>query len=148
VGPAGKVLDRALMQAGISRSSVYLTNAVKHFRWKADGKRRLHDRPRPGDVRACRAWLDAEIRAVRPHVIVCLGATAAQSFLGSRFSVTRYRGQWFDTPWAKDFVVTYHPAAILRLPDPAASARAFGDLVEHLVAARERLQHQESAMNG
>lgn len=139
IGPAGKVLDRALASAGIERGEVYLTNAVKHFKWRADGPRRLHDRPRPGEVRACRAWLDAEIEALRPHVIVCLGRTAAQSFLGPRFSAGRYRGQWFASPWTQHLLITYHPAAILRLPDATASEQAFEELVTHLTAARERL---------
>lgn len=135
VGPAGQVLDRALGEAGIARASVYLTNAVKHFSYVYRGKRRLHAKPHLRVVRACRPWLDAELGAIKPDVILCLGATAAQSFLGPRFSVTRNRGRVFETPWAKAFIVTYHPAAILRM-EREPSAKAYAELVADLKLAR------------
>lgn len=136
MGPAGQVLDAALRDAGLSRDELYVTNAVKHFKWKAEGPRRLHDRPRPGEVRACRAWLDAEIARVKPRAIVCLGVTAAESFLGSRFSAHRYRGRWFETPWARGWMATYHPAAVLRARDEAERSNRFDELVRHLSTAR------------
>ncbi|RYZ07456.1 MAG: DUF4130 domain-containing protein [Myxococcales bacterium] len=139
VGPAGKVLNDALAAAGIDRSAVYLTNAVKHFKFEPRGKRRLHQRPRVGEVIACRAWLDAELRVVKPRVIVCLGNTAAQSFVGSRFSLQRYRGRAFRQPWAEAWLATYHPAAILRAPTADARAEAFEALVADLRAARALL---------
>jgi DNA polymerase len=136
VGPAGKVLDEALAQAGISRAGVYVTNAVKHFKFEPRGKRRLHQRPRVGEVVACRAWLDAELRVVKPRVIVCLGNTAAQSFVGSRFNLQRYRGRIFQQPWAEAWLATYHPAAILRAPTAEARAETWTTLVADLRKAR------------
>jgi uracil-DNA glycosylase len=138
VGPAGQVLDRALAEAQLERDELYVTNAVKHFIYVYRGKRRLHSKPSLRVVRACRPWLDAELEAVQPEVIVCLGATAAQSFLGPRFSVTRNRGRVFETPWAKAFIVTYHPSAILRMEE-APSADAYRDLVRDLTLARSIL---------
>jgi DNA polymerase len=135
VGPAGQVLNDALAAAGIDRARVYITNAVKHFKFSPRGKRRLHQRPRAGEVIACRAWLDAELRVIKPRVIVCLGNTAAQSFLGSRFSLQRYRGRFFRSPWAPHWLATYHPAAILRQATPEARAAAFAALVADLAAA-------------
>lgn len=143
VGRAGKVLDEALVAAGIARDSVYITNAVKHFKFLPRGKARLHQRPRVGEVIACRAWLDAELRVVKPRVIVCLGNTAAQSFVGSRFSLQRYRGRFFKTPWAEVWLATYHPAAILRAPDSDARAAAFVALVADLRAARAALDSEQ-----
>jgi DNA polymerase len=126
VGPSGKLLDRALDAAGIAREDVYVTNAVKHFKWAKDArsKRRIHQTPNAGEVKACHPWLAHEIALVEPRVIVCLGATAARSFLGGRFSVTQSRGQVFPTPWAEAWMATYHPAALLRMPDEAARAAA------------------------
>jgi uracil-DNA glycosylase len=135
VGPAGQVLDRALAEAAVPRDKLYITNAVKHFSYVWQGKRRLHAKPSWLIVRACKAWLEAELAAVQPEVVLCLGATAAQSFLGPRFSITRNRGRVFETPWAKAFIVTYHPSAILRMDD-AAAARAYAELVEDLKLAQ------------
>lgn len=143
VGPAGRVLNEALAAAGIERNGVYLTNAVKHFSFLPRGKRRLHQRPRVGEVIACRAWIDAELRALKPRVIVCLGNTAAQSFVGNRFNLQRYRGRAFRTPWAKVWIATYHPAAILRAPDAQARAARFAELVEDLKAAYAALTADE-----
>jgi len=117
VGPAGKLLDQALLEAGIDRSSTYITNAVKHFKWELRGKRRIHKRPSSAEIAACRPWLDGEIAAITPEVIVCLGATAAQSLLGRDFRVTQHRGQWLDSPLAPHVMATIHPSAILRAPD-------------------------------
>jgi DNA polymerase len=117
VGPAGRLLDDALETVGIDRGSVYLTNVVKHFKWEARGKRRLHKRPDVAEVTACRPWLDAEIDAVKPKLIVCLGATAAQALLGRSFRVTRQRGQIVETPDRPPTTATVHPSSILRAPD-------------------------------
>jgi DNA polymerase len=132
VGPAGRVLDQALVSAGIDRGDVYVTNAVKHFKWTPAGKRRLHKKPSAREVAACRPWLEAELEALHPEVLVALGATAAQSLLGPEFRVTRDRGKVrHDVPGAQAFVATVHPSSILR-GDPedrdAALAAFVGDL--------------------
>jgi uracil-DNA glycosylase len=114
VGPAGRLLDQALQEAGIDRSRAYVTNAVKHFKWKARGKRRIHQKPDAAEIAACRPWLDAELATVRPEVLVCLGATAAQALLGRGFRVTRERGTWVDSDLAPLVTATIHPSAILR----------------------------------
>ncbi|MET0339880.1 MAG: UdgX family uracil-DNA binding protein [Polyangiales bacterium] len=135
IGPAGNVLDRAMEEAGIDRKSVYLTNAVKHFNYRLVGKKRLHQKPEWQHIEACRPWLRAELEAVEPEVILCLGATAAQSFLGRRFTVMKNRGRVFETPWARAFVVTYHPSAILRMPSKEARDEAFALLLADLKLA-------------
>jgi uracil-DNA glycosylase len=119
VGPAGRVLDEALARVGIAREEVYVTNVVKHFSWVPDqrGKRRIHKKPRDSEIAACRPWLDAEIAVVRPEVLVCLGATAAQSLLGKNFSVKRRRGEFVDSPLAPYVMATVHPSSILRAVD-------------------------------
>lgn len=119
VGPAGRILDHALAAAGIDKTEVFITNAVKHFNWQPDtrGKRRIHKKPRYSEIQACRLWLDAEIAAIRPQVIVCLGATAAQALLGREFSVTRARGQWISSSVAGNVMATVHPSSILRARD-------------------------------
>lgn len=119
VGPAGHVLDEALEQAGIDRNDVYVTNVVKHFRWEGAtrGKRRIHKKPRVSEINACRPWLDAEIAIVRPEVLVCLGASAAQSLMGRQFSVSRARGKLIPSTLAPCVMATVHPSSILRSPD-------------------------------
>jgi DNA polymerase len=117
VGPAGKLLDAALVEAGIDRKKVYVTNAVKHFKWEPRGKRRIHKKPNAAEIAACRPWLDAEIAAIHPQVILCLGATAAQALLGKAFRVTRHRGEFVDSPLAPYVAATVHPSSILRAPD-------------------------------
>jgi uracil-DNA glycosylase len=119
VGPAGKILDRALAEAGIDRRQVYVTNAVKHFKWTPaeGGKRRIHKKPRASEINACRPWLEAELRVVRPQIVIGLGATAAQSLFGAGFSVTRQRGKVIDSPLAPVATATVHPSSILRAPD-------------------------------
>jgi uracil-DNA glycosylase len=117
VGPAGALLDKALVEAGIDRKQTYVTNAVKHFKWEPRGKRRIHKKPNSLEISACRAWLDAEIDVVKPQVIVCLGATAAQSLLGRHFRVTQQRGQLMDFHDATKIAATVHPSSILRAPD-------------------------------
>jgi uracil-DNA glycosylase len=135
VGPAGRVLDDAIAAAGIDRDRVYVTNAVKHFKWRARGKRRIHDKPNRAEVAACRPWLDAELAVVRPRVLVLLGATAAQALLGSGFRVTRDRGRPIEgTGFAEHVVATVHPSAIVRIRDREDRAEA-----ERALAADLRL---------
>ncbi len=117
VGPAGKLLDRALEEAGIDRSTVYVTNVVKHFKWEPRGKRRIHAKPNAGEIGACRPWLESEIALVKPRVLVCLGATAAQALLGRQFKVTQQRGTFVESPLAPLVSATVHPSSILRAPD-------------------------------
>ena len=117
VGPAGRLLDEALEEAGISRGRVYITNAVKHFKWKPQGKRRLHQRPNAAEVSACRPWLDAEIGLIKPKILVLLGATAAQALLGRDFRVSLQRGQFIERPGLPLIMATVHPSSILRAPD-------------------------------
>jgi len=117
VGPAGRLLDDALVKAGIDRAQTYITNIVKHFKWEPRGKRRIHKKPNAGEIAACRPWLEAEIGLVKPIVIVCLGATAAQALLGPKFKVTRQRGQFIESALAPYIMATVHPSSILRAPD-------------------------------
>src|SRR2546421_1373481 len=117
VGPAGRLLDDALEEAGIDRSQTYLTNVVKHFKWEPRGKRRIHKKPNAREISACRPWLEAEIAMIKPKVIVALGATAAQALLGLKFRVTKQRGQFIESTLAPYIMATIHPSAILRAPD-------------------------------
>jgi uracil-DNA glycosylase len=117
VGPAGQLLDRLLVEAGIDRKKVYVTNAVKHFKWEPRGKRRIHKKPNAQEIAACRPWLDAEMEAIKPTVIVCLGATAAQALLGRTFKVTANRGTFVESQLAPYVMATVHPSSILRAPD-------------------------------
>jgi uracil-DNA glycosylase family protein len=117
VGPAGKVLDEALEEAGIDPAVVYKTNAVKHFKWEPSGNRRLHKKPNRAEMGACRPWLEAEIRLLQPQILVCLGATAAQSLLGPDFKLTHHRGEFLTSSLAPFVLATIHPSAILRMPD-------------------------------
>ena len=137
VGPAGALLDKALDDAGIPRDEVYVTNAVKHFKWEPRGKRRIHKKPRASEIKACRPWLEAELRAVKPAVIVCLGATAAQSVFGSQFKLMQQRGQVLPSTLAPQAVATIHPSAVLRAPDSEGRREAYEMLVADLkVVAR------------
>jgi uracil-DNA glycosylase len=117
VGPAGKLLNRALEQAGIRRELVYVTNVVKHFKWEPKGQQHIHKKPNAREVAACLPWLQAELEQTRPEVLVCLGATAAQALLGKDFRVSRQRGEWISSPLAKSVIATVHPSSILRSPD-------------------------------
>jgi len=117
VGPAGRLLDDALLEAGIDRTHIYVTNVVKHFKWEPRGKRRIHKKPNAHEITACRPWLEAEISLVKPKVIVCLGATAAQALLGAQFKVTKQRGQFIESTLAPYIMATVHPSSILRAPD-------------------------------
>lgn len=133
VGPAGRLLDRALLDAGINRKHCYVTNVVKHFKWVPRGKRRIHDKPNAREVAACRPWLTAEIEVVNPRVIVCLGATAAQALLGRQFKVTRERGKLLEVASVgAQALATVHPSAVLRAPDDQARHRELARLVADL----------------
>jgi uracil-DNA glycosylase len=132
VGPAGRLLDEALELAAVDRSTVYVTNAVKHFKWVARGKRRLHAKPTWTEQLACHPWLEAELAVVQPRVLVLLGATAAQSLLGKQFRVTKERGRWLESDLAEHVTATIHPSAILRQRDPESRQRELQSLVEDL----------------
>jgi uracil-DNA glycosylase len=131
VGPAGRLLDTALERAGIERDRVYMTNVVKHFKWRPRGKRRIHQKPNLEEISACRPWLDSELEAVKPRVLVCLGATAAQALLGRQFRVSRRRGEFVDSPLAERVTATVHPSSILR-GEPEERESAMADLVNDL----------------
>jgi uracil-DNA glycosylase family protein len=132
VGPAGAVLDRALVQAGIDRQQTYVTNVVKHFKWRPAGKRRLHQKPNAEEITACRPWLDREIELVGPDVVVCLGATAAQALLGASFRVTRQRGRFVAWDRRAKVLATVHPSSILRAPDEESRQREMEAFVADL----------------
>jgi uracil-DNA glycosylase len=140
VGPAGRLLDRALEAAQIDRAHIYITNAVKHFKWELRGKRRLHKTPAQREIAACHQWLEGEIRAIRPKVIVCLGATAAKALLGADFRVSTQRGRYVTSPHAECVFATFHPSALLRLRDERERQKAFGQLVEDLGLIRKALE--------
>jgi DNA polymerase len=140
VGPAGRLFDKALADAGIDRDQTYVTNAVKHFKWKPRGKRRLHERPRASEVNACRPWLDAEIEVLRPHILVFMGATAAQSLLGKDFRVTKMRGVWLESDLADHVLATVHPSSILRAPDAEAREQQYREFVADLSLVASRMQ--------
>ena len=132
VGPAGKLLDTALRQAGIDRSTTYVTNAVKHFKWEPRGKRRIHKKPNSAEIAACRPWLETEIALLRPQVVVCLGATAAQTLLGRKFRVTQSRGELLESTLAPHVMATMHPSSILRAPDDESRHREMSEFVADL----------------
>jgi DNA polymerase len=142
VGPAGKLLDEALIIAGIDKSDVYITNAVKHFNWAPDprGKRRIHKKPRYSEIQACRPWLEAEISAIRPRIIICLGATAAQALLGKEFSVMRQRGKFVPSPFAPRVMATVHPSSILRAQDDESRREQKQAFIRDLALAARELQ--------
>ena len=140
VGPAGKLLDRALEAAGIDRSRVYVTNAVKHFKWVPRGKRRLHAKPNAGEVRACKPWLAGEVELVRPKVLVCLGATAAQAVFGASFRVTKQGGSFLASDYANLTIATIHPSSVLRAPDDEARHAAMDQLTQDLAKVARKLK--------
>jgi len=137
VGPAGKIMDRALEEAGIDRSKVYVTNAVKHFKWEPRGKRRIHQKPNSREIAACRPWLEAELRLVKPKLLVCLGATAAQAVFGPSFRVTRERGKVLSSKLAPRVLATVHPSSLLRQPDEESREHEYKRFVADLHAAVE-----------
>lgn len=140
IGPAGEVLDRALETAGLVREDVYVTNTVKHFHFEPRGKARLHKKPKPGDIRACRPWLTAELELIRPRALVLLGATAAQAVFGASFKITQERGQPRPSPLAAFTLATWHPSNVLRAPDSAARKRLLEELSQDLRLVVEHLR--------
>jgi len=145
VGPAGKILDKALEEAGIDRKEVYVTNAVKHFKWEPRGKRRIHKKPNSLEITACRPWLEAEIEVLHPEVLVCLGATAAQSLLGRQFKVSLQRGQWVESPLAPFVMATVHPSSLLRAPDDETRHRETQRFIADLKRVHEALEKHRAA---
>jgi uracil-DNA glycosylase family protein len=145
VGPAGRVLDEALEQAGIDRRDVYVTNVVKHFRFEPRGKRRIHRKPSAEQIRACRPWLDAELEAVAPEAVVCLGATAAQGLLGRSFKLTEHRGEWVEWEHEPLITATVHPSSILRSPDERTRHEQTEALVRDLRWVGETIVRRRSA---
>ncbi|HKB13690.1 MAG TPA: UdgX family uracil-DNA binding protein [Vicinamibacterales bacterium] len=145
VGPAGKLLDRALGDAGIDRAGVYVTNVVKHFKWEPRGKRRIHKKPNAAEISACRPWLDTEIALVEPQAIVCLGATAAQALLGRQFKVTAHRGEFIVSPLAPIVLATVHPSSILRAPDDEARRREMKQFTDDLRVVAKALARKPDA---
>jgi len=147
VGPSGRLLSEAMERVGIPRDEAYVTNAVKHFKFEPRGKRRLHSKPSAREVAACRPWLEAEIKVVQPKMIVTLGATAAQSLLGSAFRLTQHRGEVIrDTPWAPWVLATVHPSALLRAPDRDARERAYAEFLNDLKIVARQLKSQTRQM--
>ena len=139
VGPAGGVLDKALEEAGIDRGTVYVTNAVKHFKWEPRGKRRIHKKPRVSEIKACRPWLDAELTRIKPKVIVCMGTTAVQALLGPTTTIAKGKGRIFDTGFGP-VVVTRHPSSVLRMREKEERRAALDELVADLKAAAKLLK--------
>ena len=139
VGPAGRLLDQMMEEAGISREHVYVTNAVKHFKWTPRGKRRLHGKPNSREIFACRPWLEAELEAVKPEILVLMGATAAQSLLGLQFRITKHRGQPFESDWAPWTMATYHPSALLRAIHQPSEEQLRRDFLADLRLVAEKL---------
>src|SRR5579862_6872484 len=147
VGPAGALLDKALAEAGIERAQVYVTNAVKHFKWTPAerGKRRIHKKPRYSEIQACRPWLDAELSVVKPEVLVCLGATAAQALLGRDFSVSRRRGELLESPLAPFVIATVHPSSVLRAIDDESRHAQYRAFVEDMKKVASLLRQRRKA---
>ena len=143
VGPAGKLLDKCMEEAGIARSDAYVTNVVKHFKWEPRGKKRIHQKPNSVEIAACRPWLDAELAVVKPRVVVCLGATAAQALLGPSFRVTKSRGAFVPSGLAPYVTATVHPSSILRAPDEAARRAETRALVRDLQKAARVLRKED-----
>src|SRR6476660_6687511 len=135
IGPAGKILDRALEEAGVDRSQVYVTNVVKHFKWEPRGKRRIHQKPNSGEIAACRPWLEAELRIVKPNLVVAMGATASHTIFGPGFRVTRERGKMLSSKLAPRVLATVHPSSLLRQTDEASRKREYKHFVLDLRAA-------------
>jgi len=143
VGPAGKLLDRALGAADIDRATVYVTNVVKHFKFEERGKRRIHKKPNSAEIDACRPWLEAEISLIKPRIIVCLGATAAQSLLGSAYRLTREHGKFITHAWAPYITATIHPSAVLRAPDKEQRHQQYQGLVADLKRVKRKLSEAQ-----
>jgi DNA polymerase len=142
VGPAGRLLDRALVDAGIDRKTAYVTNAVKHFKWEPRGKRRIHKKPQDREIKACKPWLISEIEVLHPRAVVCLGVTAATAAFGKTVRLKDYRGHFFQTPLSEATFVTTHPSALLRLPDERTRQLEYGRFVDDLRQVKSQLQEE------
>ncbi|HSP33032.1 MAG TPA: UdgX family uracil-DNA binding protein [Thermoanaerobaculia bacterium] len=140
VGPAGGLLDRALAEAGIDRSKVYVTNVVQHFKWEARGKRRIHSKPNAIEIRACRPWLEAEIKVVKPRAIICLGSTAAQAVIGPKFKVSTQRATFVQSPLAPFVTATVHPSSILRAPSDEQRHAEIAHFINDLKKIRKAIE--------
>src|SRR5947209_17700399 len=140
VGPAGALLDKALAEAGIDRTKVYVTNVVKHFKWEPRGKRRIHKKPNAAEINACRPWLEAEIQVIKPRAIVCLGSTAAQAVIGPRFKVSTQRATFVKSPLAPLVTATVHPSSILRAPTDEARHAEYAKLVDDLRRIKKAIE--------
>ena len=147
VGPAGRILDGALDAAGIDRRSAYLTNVVKHFSWEERGKRRIHKKPKADEIRACRPWLEAELAAIRPELVICLGATAAQVMLGAAFRVTEDRGRILKSTLASRVIATVHPSSILRAPDDESREAELQSFIADLMVAARVLREGRKSVD-
>jgi uracil-DNA glycosylase family protein len=145
VGPAGRVLDKALDAVGIDRSLTYVTNVVKHFKWEPRGKRRIHAKPNSIEIAACRPWLDAEMDRIKPEVVICLGATAAQALLGKQFRVSVDRGKFVESPLRARVMATIHPSAILRAPDDDARHAEMSRFIDDLRVLAKALRERRAA---
>lgn len=145
VGPAGRLLDRALADAGIDRGKVYVTNAVKHFKFEERGKRRIHKKPAASEIAACHPWLEAELATIKPKLVVALGATAALALAGKNFRITRDRGRFFDHPVAGAMLATLHPSALLRFPDPEQRQQEYSRFVGDLRAVQAKIEQLSAA---
>jgi DNA polymerase len=145
VGPSGKILRRALEEAGIDAKKIYVTNAVKHFKHERLGKRRLHRRPNASEIRACRPWLETEVQFIRPEILICLGVTAAQSVLQKNIRLNQVRGKFLTTLLCEQTLVTTHPSALLRMPSAAAREKAYRLFVKELTFAKDGLQSAEKS---
>lgn len=148
VGPAGRLLDRALEAAGVDRGAVYVTNAVKHFKYEVRGKKRLHQKPSAAEVNACRPWLEAELEVVKPEILVCLGATAAQALLGRSFRVTKQRGVLVPSELAPHVLATWHPSAVLRAPDEETRHRQLAEMTRDFGIVAKLLRTSGDARAG
>lgn len=144
VGPAGQILSRALVDAGINRDSVYITNAVKHFKWSAQGKRKIHKKPSTSETAACKPWLEEEVKLLQPEIIVCMGATACLSVFGHEEKIRDLRSQFHSSPWCENTFVTVHPSAISRVPDELGREREYRAFVNDLKLVNERANHLRS----
>ena len=144
VGPAGKIMDQALEEAGIDRNEVYVTNAVKHFKWEPRGKRRIHQKPNSREIAACRPWLEAELRVVRPNLVVAMGAIAAQAIFGRGFRVTRERGKVLSSKLAPRVLATVHPSSLLHQPDEESREREYKHFVDDLRAALRAVSEEQN----
>jgi uracil-DNA glycosylase family protein len=148
VGPSGRMLDRALEEVGVPRAKVYVTNAVKHFKFKRRGKRRIHDKPDASEIRACRPWLESEFDLVKPRMLVALGATAAKALFGSSFGVMKERGRAFESKWAPWSMATVHPSALLRAPDKAARAKAWAEFLADFRIVGKQYAREAAKLHG